>query len=116
MSIFDLIDAPSKPSRLVEPITPEAVTCHEDLPHIRLLIWLMVNKHHGRRLPLDREKIGKDCQLSGQETRGAIARLICEGDLELAKERGREVFTFHVQYHEDGPPSGPPANKPCYVK
>jgi hypothetical protein len=100
MSIFDLIDAPFKPSRLVEPITTEAVTCHEDLPHIRLLIWLMQSQPHGRPLPLDREKIGKDCQLSGQETREAIARLVREGDLEPSTGRGPERFTFRVQYHD----------------
>ena len=100
MSIFDLIDTPTKPSRLVEPITPEAVTCHEDLPHIRLLIWLMGNQPHGKRLPLDRPRIAQDCQLSGHETREAIARLVREGDLEPSTGRGPERFTFRVQYHD----------------
>ena len=103
MSIFDLlIDTPFKPSRLVEPITPEAVTCYEDLPHIRLLIWLMTNQAHGKRLPLDRPRIAQDCQLSAQEVREAVTRLVHEGDLELSTgRRGPESFIFRIRYHEE---------------
>ena len=74
----------------------------DDEPHIRLLAGLMQSQPHGRPLPLDREKIGKDCQLSGQETREAIARLIHEGDLEPATgRRGPELFIFRIRYREE---------------
>ena len=76
----------------------------DDEPHIKVLAWLMQNQPHGRPLPLDRERIGKDCQLSAQETREAIAMLIHEGDLELFKGRGPESFIFRIQYHEGEKP------------
>ena len=115
----DHVSTTTKPSRPIMQITPKLAWDGEEVillpesgnffraddePHIKVLIWLMANQPHGRQLPLDREKIGQDCQLSAQEVREAIARLTKEGDLEPATGRGPERFTFHIQYHEGEKP------------
>ena len=116
----DHVSTTTKPSRPIMQITPKLAWDGEEVillpesgnffraddePHIKVLAWLMQNQPHGRPLPLDREKIGQDCQLSAQEVREAVTRLIHEGDLEPATgRRSPESFIFRIQYHEEEKP------------
>jgi len=120
MSIFDLIkssgtDGPTVSHPIVQ-ITPKLAWNGEEVillpegdffraddePHIKVLSWLYANFPPGKRLPIDRARIADDCKLSDQDVRGAIARLVKEGDLEPGTNRGRETFILRIQYHSEG--------------
>ncbi len=92
------------PSTLGKPVIVDrgVVLAYEnDLPHVKVYAWSLVHLHTGRSLPIDTAKVAKDCKLSLSEARGAIDRLVREGDLVRTRERGRELYRLVINYGWD---------------
>ena len=69
-----------------------------DPPHIRLFAWALMNVSHVIPGLLDAAQIAKDCQLTVYEVKGALDRLMEDGDLIRTVERKRELFRLQIKY------------------
>jgi len=72
-----------------------------DPPHIRLYAWATTALYPGRPLAVDIEPTARLLELTPQEVREALGRLVREGDLVRTRERGRELFRLNVRYSEN---------------
>lgn len=66
----------------------------DDLPHIRIYAWSLVNLKFGPilSLPTDLPKVAEECHLSIQEVREAFGKLLKEGDLEMERTRKGNIY------------------------
>jgi hypothetical protein len=71
-------------------------------PHVRFYAWCTVNLFPGRPLAIDTEPVARLLELAPREVREAISKLVMDGDLDLTRERGRELYRLNVQYREVG--------------
>ena len=75
-------------SRLFSNGKPTGATL-KDLPHIRVYAWSLLNLRFGPILssPTDLSKAAEECQLSIEETREAVGKLLRNGDLQVERDR-----------------------------
>jgi len=73
-----------------------------DHPHVRLFAWATVNLFPGRPLAVDIKSTAMALELTPDQVREGLARLVREGDLVRTRERGRELFRLNVRYAEGG--------------
>ncbi|EQD24191.1 MAG: hypothetical protein D084_Lepto4C00544G0009 [Leptospirillum sp. Group IV 'UBA BS'] len=71
-----------------------------DPPHVKFYAWCTVNLFPGRPLAVDIPSTATALQLSPEEVRSALARLVKDGDLVRTRERGRELYRLNIQYTE----------------
>jgi hypothetical protein len=94
-------DTPNDPGRPVIVEDGHVLACENDLPHVRVFAWALINLRTGQDRPIDMKKAATDCHMTVPETRAAIARLVREGDLEYIKGRypsRGDLYRLIVQY------------------
>ncbi|MHB8423260.1 MAG: hypothetical protein ACYDAM_10950 [Leptospirales bacterium] len=74
------------------------LACENDLPHVKVYAWALLHLNTGEFRPLDISKAVKDCRLTTQEVREAIARLVTEKDLIVERSRKGDLFRLNIQY------------------
>lgn len=83
---------------LFHPEDGRPIAYTSDPPHIRLFAWALMNVSHVITGSLDAARIARDCRLTASEVRGALARLLKDGDLIRTVERKRELYRLQIKY------------------
>ncbi|MHB8421720.1 MAG: hypothetical protein ACYDAM_02965, partial [Leptospirales bacterium] len=74
------------------------LACEGDFPHVKVYAWALLHLNTGEFRSLDISKAVKDCRLTTQEVREAIARLVKEGDLVVERSRKGDLLRLNIQY------------------
>lgn len=89
------------PSTIGKPVIVDrgvVLACENDLPHVRMYAWALINMNTGEPRPIDLLKASRDCRLTIREVREAMARLVTEKDLIVERTRKSDLYKLNIQY------------------